>query len=543
MVRDGEVVTKPRRLVVSSFRPEAPEELDCIEASILKTSPATARPKQHHLELGGPKMDDASFILGSFPSYGEEDLGLKRYDAALRQYASSASKLSKEARAAVVANPIPLFQMLQPARNSIGCLIFLDILYSHHSELPTHVLDMTVEFLLAFDPRQVTYVGGLLLSLLERIGSGRVFPAMVAVELLVTAMLRLDPTGTIFTPTHLILAKLVYETDLVRPALPVLDADILFYPVPPTSRDAKQLGYDADLPPAASISASAGLADQVKSATVLEYNLVRGLIFISRRDWPTAHAALEQVISHPSKSKGVSKMMTEAYKKWLLVGLLHEGKSPRYPSNMGVAAQTNLATTGEPYSSFAMLFSTDRVANLKTKYETHRQTWEEDGNATLMAEVMSAYQKWQIINLRHIYQRVSMSEVQRTTLDAETGKPLRDVQTTETLVRGMIRSGILRGKIETGQAGGESYIAFSDSHGSMTEAQFARELAHCQRQVETLNGHLAVADERLNGSRDYLRHLAREQKRAEVEKEADAAVGFETQIEDEDLMTGVLAHS
>ncbi|KAF4584091.1 COP9 signalosome complex subunit 3 [Ophiocordyceps camponoti-floridani] len=488
-------------------------------------------------------MDEARFILGNFPSLGEDDFSLKKYDVAMRQYASTTSKLSKEARAAVVSDPGSFFPMLEPGANSIGCLVFLDILYSENAELPAQVLDMTVAFLRKFEPRQVTYAGTLFSSLLERVGSGRMFPPSVAVEILVGAMLRLDPTASIFTTTHLTLAKLVHATDIVHPALPILDADILFYPPSSTSRDAKQLLCDPDLPPASSISMNAAIVDQVKSATVQEYNLERSYIYISSREWPKAFAALEQVISHPFKNKCISKMMTEAHKKWLLVGLLHQGKAPSYPQHLSATAMGSFTTTSEPYNSLSTLFSTRRVANLKAKVEQNKMTWEEDGNASLVAEVMAAYSKWQIVNLRHIYKRVSLSEVRRMTLDAETGEPLTDVQTTEDLVRSVIESGLLQGEIETGKDGQESYLAFDDSLDSMTEDEFARQVAHCLRRLETLNGHLAIASERLNGNRDYVRHLVREQKRAEVEKEADAAVGFETQIEDEDLMTGVMAHS
>lgn len=356
-------------------------------------------------------------------------------------------------------------------------------------------------------------------------------------------ILRLDPSGSIFTSSHLVLAKLAYASDSVERALAVLDLDILFYPAMTSYKEARQFLCDPSLSPSGFLTPATGLTEQLKSATVLEYGFLRGMIYISNRDWPKALSALEQVISHPSRNKGVSKIMTEAHKKWLLVGLLHRGKAPQPPSYVSPTVQASYQTTSEAYNTFASLFNTNEVGRLRTELETNRQAWEEDGNATLVAEAMSAYQKWQVINLRQVYLRVSISEVRRTTLNAETGEALANDQATLALVRDMIGSGMLRGEIQEAQDDGESYLAFGDAQCSMSEAHFAKEVARSQQSIEFLSRQYRLANERLNANKDYVRHLIRDQKRSETDKETDAAIGFETQIEDEDLMTGVLAHT
>lgn len=453
--------------------------------------------------------------------------------------------------------------MLDPATNSIGYLTILDmVLNVKDAESAEHsdVLDKTIEFLVKFDPCQVRYVVTGFLSLLEKIGAGHLFsvnrpmqltpsplPAdlqqpLVATELLATAILRLDPSGSMFTPAHLVLARLAYTANSVEPALKALDADILVYPNMSGSKEARPL-CDPDTPPSAFMPASTGLTDPLRSASILEYNLIRGLIYISRRDWSKARAALEQVITHPSKERGVSRMMTEAHKKWLLVGLMHQGKAPVLPQYTNPATVGSCQALSTPYFVIANLFSTDKTAELQAEVETNRQVWEDDGNASLVAEVMAAYQKWQIINLRRIYQRVSIAEVRRATLSAETGEPLADDQSTVALVREMIESGMLNGEIHAGQGEGESHLAFIDNQGSMSETEFAAEVARSHHSIQALSQQYRHTNERLTGSKDYARHLYREQRRAEMEREADAAVGFEAQIEDEDLMTGVLAHT
>ncbi|POR39037.1 COP9 signalosome complex subunit 3 [Tolypocladium paradoxum] len=488
-------------------------------------------------------MDQAKVIFGSFHPAPNVVRSANKYDSAIKQYLSSLSKLSHEERVAIYSQPAAILKVLDPAVNSIGYLTILDMVLdglgaeaAKHSEL----LDKTIEFLVKFDPCQVRYVVAGFLSILDKVGAGHLFSPLVATELLAMAILRLDPSGSMFTPAHLVLARLAYTANSVEPALEALDADILLYPNMSGSKEARPL-CDPDTPPSAFMPACTGPTDQLKSASILEYNLLRGLIYISRRDWSKGRAALEQVITHPSKERGVSRMMTDAHKKWVLVGLMQQGKTPSLPPHTNPAIQGIYQALSAPYTAIANLFSTDKTAELKAEVEANRQAWEDDGNASLVAEVMAAYQKWQILNLRRIYQRVSIAEVRRTTLNAETGEPLADDQATVALVREMIESGMLNGEIQAGQ--GESYLAFRDNQALMSEAEFAAEVARSHDGIQALSKQYRLANERLSGSKDYARHLYREQRRAEMEREADAAVGFEAQIEDEDLMTGVLAHA
>ena len=50
-----------------------------------------------------------------------------------------------------------------------------------------------------------------------------------------------------------------------------------------------------------------------------------------------------------------------------------------------------------------------------------------------------------------------------------------------------------------------------------------------------------AANERLSGSKEYVKHVVKEQKRADKDA-GDPGIGFDSQIEDEDLMTGIMAH-
>lgn len=351
-------------------------------------------------------------------------------------------------------------------------------------------------------------------------------------------MLRIDPTGTMFTSSHLLLATLAHETGCTEPALRVINKELTSYPGMPSAKDPRPLA-DSSLPPTMYISTTSGLTRHVKSTTVLEYNLVCGLIHISRRNWPQAQRFLEQVITHPSRDRGVSKIMVETYKKWLLVGLLCEGKEPKLPSYTTSSAKQAYTILCGPYISLASLFATPHVDELMTEADAHRAIFEEDSNRSLVAEVLSAYQKWQIINLRQCYLQIPVTQIQKSTCSALTGQPLESREEVVSLIRDMIESNMLLGELQPATGGDDDYLAFHSDRALMTETDFAREIARSHASIIRLGKDYQTVNERLSGHKEYVKYVVREAKRTEKEEAEDP---FESQIEDEDLMTGIIAH-
>lgn len=360
----------------------------------------------------------------------------------------------------------------------------------------------------------------------------------MAVDLLAAVILRLDPSGSVFTSTHLLLAKLALDTNSIQPALAVIDRDVSFYPNMAGPRDPRPL-CEKDLEPATYLS-STGLTGTLTSASVLEYDLISGLIYISRRDWAKAQRALERVIAHPAKDKSVSKIMADAYKKWLLVGLLHLGHAPTLPSYISPATKSSYLVLTPQYNMVASQFNTANAAQLRTDVETNAKLWDDDGNMSLIAEVVSAYQKWQILNLRQVYKNVPVSTIQSTTLSAETGETLKGTEEVVDLVSSMIESGMLKGQVEVGATAEETYLTFSDVDTSIPETDFAREITRSQLSIDALGKQYRLTNERLSGSKEYVKHLVR---RSEKEDDEPEVRPFEAQIEDEDLMTGIVTSS
>ncbi|KAG8677246.1 hypothetical protein FPOAC2_03366 [Fusarium poae] len=489
-------------------------------------------------------MDSVAAVLAAFSPTQAATESVKKYDSVIKDHIGAVKSLLSNQRQPIDENTSQILQGIDPSIDSIAFLAILHSALTGPTPPPgidrRTLLDETLRFLLNFNPLQVRYVGVSFRKLLEHVAEGKLFTPAVSVEAVASALLRLDPTGSMFTSTHLALVKSAYQSAWIEPVLKVLDCDTTFFPGMAGQKDSKLL-CDSSLHPAAFISVETGLTESVKSSTVLEYYHLSALCYMSQRDWTKAHRALESVITYPSKDKGVAKIMDEAYKRWLLVGLLKDGKEPSLPSYISAQAKSTYSTLGTPYKNIATQFATTNAGQLKSDADANSHVWEDDGTSSLIAEVIASYQKWQIINLRDIYKRVSISQLRQSTLSAETGEILPTDDIAIHIVREMIDSGLLKGDLESSDDGNELFLHFHNDSETMTEAEFAQEIAQRYQNIESLGKQYQAANERLSSSKEYVKHVVKEQKRADKDS-ADPGVGFDSQIEEEDLMTGIMAH-
>lgn len=372
----------------------------------------------------------------------------------------------------------------------------------------------------------------------------------MAVEVLARAILRLDPTGAMLTSHHLSLVRLAYEANVIEPAFQVTDKPIVYFPGMTkdpgignrnTNPVLRKYLCDMSLPPTAYIMTETGLTNALTVDQVLQYDLTVGLMYASKRQWAKARAAFERVITHPTRDGGVSKFMTEAYSKWVLVSLLVNGRTPTVPATAGAYARKTYEVIAKPYLAVASHFDSMSAVNLKQEVESNAHIWSNDRNTGLIQEVLAAHQKWQIIDLRSVHSKVSLSDIRQQTCSAETGAILPSEDDVEALIQGMIQSGLLKGIIEK-PAGKPAYLMFLSESNDLSEAEYQAEIATVFAKMKKLEAIYKTTNSSLATSPYFVKHHIRELKR---EKESGgqnpAAANFEAAVDDEDLMTGLTA--
>ncbi|KAL2017005.1 hypothetical protein VTK56DRAFT_2686 [Thermocarpiscus australiensis] len=483
-------------------------------------------------------MDQIASVLLAFPPEGgvADDA---QYHAAVQAHCQKVDRLtgSKAFRDSAP----QLLHHVHPALHSISYLSLLIAVRNANTLPQGDFLTKVSIFLSTFDSRQIRYAGKAFSAILGWLSGESLFPASVAVELIATALLRLDPTGSVLTSHHIALVKLAYTTDNIEPALPVIEKNIVFYPGVKNADEARPW-CDLDLPPASYVTVESGLTKNLTSSDVLQYDLLRGLCFIQRRSWRQALDALERVVTYPTKdNNSCSKIMVEAHNKWILIGLLLNGKAPTLPVTTAIGAQKAYASLCKPYQSIGRAFEESTAQTLKTEFENlGPQFWAEENNYNLMRLVLQHYQRWQILNLRHVYTKISLEQIRTRTQNAETAAPLETEAEVETLVRSMIDDGMLSGAIERPADGRPAYLTFLPPNQEFSEAEFAQKMLRTARRIRDLEPLVRATNERLGTSRDYIRFLASQQKKEREAGRRDFEAAFANQVEDEDLMTGVV---
>jgi len=142
-----------------------------------------------------------------------------------------------------------------------------------------------------------------------------------------TAMLRLDRSTSCFTSTHLLLIRLCLHTKAFQDALPILDNDIFHFPtVDHSSRTAPPRLCEYHESSSTFITTSSGLSHKLHYQDHLTYFLYGAMLYLGLKEWKRALLFLEIVIVSPA-SNTASMIQVEAYKKWVLVGLLLKGRA------------------------------------------------------------------------------------------------------------------------------------------------------------------------------------------------------------------------
>ncbi|KAI1762024.1 hypothetical protein GGR53DRAFT_503176 [Hypoxylon sp. FL1150] len=467
-------------------------------------------------------------------------VGIAARDTAVKNHVQKLSDLLKKNSGDIITHGQNFLELLDPSVHSLSYLAILHTLLipGAATTIPREtLLEKLVIFLLTFDAVQCRYAGTHLHDLFLLAGAGDLLPSSVGVEALAMAILRLDPTGSMLTTSHIHLAKLAYNTNTIEPALQVIEKNIVFFPGMANSTEPKYL-CDPALPPPAYISKDSGLTGTIKPANVMEYDLLCGLMYCSQREWAEAYVAFERVVTFPSREGGVSKLMVEAYKKWVLAGLLSRGKLVDPPVFTSASATKVYGSLAKAYTTLAILFVADDAQELKAEVEKNASVWAEDGNSGLVREVLAAYQKWRVLGLEHIYSKISLPEIRQQTTSAETGQPLSRDEDVEPLLQNMIISGMLSGVIEKNDDG-TAFLTFLPPSTRLSEQDVARELASSAVRLKQLQPLFKATRDRLGTSKEYVKYAVKE-KRAE-KNEPDPAMAFDAHVDDEDLMGGVIA--
>ena len=153
----------------------------------------------------------------------------------------------------------------------------------------------------------------------------------IAIQPIRYAILRLDPSSSCFTSSHLVFAHLCLAARAFDSAIPVLDKDIFHFPAPSDKNSSLPLPCSHHETSSTYITTGSGLSDKLVYKNHLKYFLYGAMLYLGVKNWERALLFLEIVIATPTNNT-VSMVQVEAYKKYVLVGLLLEGQVSSHAS-------------------------------------------------------------------------------------------------------------------------------------------------------------------------------------------------------------------
>jgi len=200
---------------------------------------------------------------------------------------------------------------------------------------------------------------------------------------------------------------------------------------------------------------------------------------------------LEYVLLSPTIQHAVSALQVEAYKKWVLAGLLAEGQPFPLPKTINQSILKAVRSSSKAYDSLADSASKRDWKKFQAELDRGQEIWNGDGNSSLVQKASDILLHFSIHDLSKTFAALPVTRV-ASYLDLS-------VDATLQILASMASAGSLHVNV-TGQ-GANAVLRFrtqdaQDDQLTSTEAQTER--------IKTLAAYIQDADRRLQLSKEYL---------------------------------------
>lgn len=359
---------------------------------------------------------------------------------------------------------------------------------------------------------------------------------MQVIPLIRNAILRLDPTSSTLTSTHHSFVRLCLHGKAFQEALPVLERTVYHIPANvekgTAARSTRYMCSEIESS-AVYLNPEYGLTHKLTSRDYLEYHIYGGMIYMGLKQWEKAMSFLEVVLLAPTTTSTTSLVMVEAYKKWVLVGLLLNGRPPSLPKGANKNVMRNIHALAKPYDCLTEAFTSGCLLRLKGEIEEGQSFWLNDCNFGLVLQVYAAFRKFSVLRLANIYAALPLTEVAR-----RTSPDPSDLVEAASYITSLIVSGDLKATLSRSQhpAVSATLRFLPSSAVPLSETDLHHDLQIQRAELEIILKHLQDSDHRLEISKEYIEKLRSMKKHKEQEAKAGSSGGQATADFEEDVM-------
>lgn len=351
-------------------------------------------------------MAESIAALLSFPPAKGTKISPKEYDTQISTYTRALNQIPSTTWTKSV-DKKNVLDLLDPSVNSLPYLFALNAQLkaadTNEQEQLVFLVGRANEFLNSFDPIQVRYEGAQWYSLLETLVRLHEGQGTQDITPIVSAILRLDPTAGTFTTLHLRIVRLALAAGIPSQALPILDKDIYAYPQNLAKNVPEDLLSDTIEFSNSFINNRSGFTLKVLPEFILEYYLLGAQVYLALGRFARARLFLEYILLTPSVQHAVSAFQAEAYKKWVLLGLLAEGRTYGVPRTMDQSVLKSVRSLSKAYDALAEDFEKRDWKKFQAEADKGDREWQEDGNHRLVTEAAQALLRYRVLDQRKTF--------------------------------------------------------------------------------------------------------------------------------------------
>ncbi|OKL60416.1 hypothetical protein UA08_04378 [Talaromyces atroroseus] len=451
-------------------------------------------------------MEDALHQLLSFPS--PSVTAHETYETHARDFIASTRE--------VLANAFDgsdkfysLLDHVDPSTHSLSYLLLLNFLILETKRKSPkaafddlragrQLLPRTLTFLNTFDPSQISYAANEyrnILGFILKVAEMENKP-FVAVRPIKNAIFKLDPASSTLTIAHVYLARMSLLARAYKLARPVLDQTIFAIP---------------------------SAADQLTYTDHMKYFLYGGMIYMALKEWSKARHFLSIVISSPVINS-ISRIMVEAYKKWVLVNLLENGTTASPPKVTSPLALKVFKALARPYDALATAFISGKWEKLRDEAEFGQTIWRTDKNNGLVQQVLIHFRRQAVRGLGSTFAAVTTTDVSERALSNT-----MDVLETERFIVALaIQEGFATSLIHPSKDSKASMLRFLTDRMEPSidiEVSLEEQLRLQHQKLEHLARSVQASDRKLEFSKEYVNYLRKTQKRNDATSKDGGFVG------------------
>lgn len=230
-----------------------------------------------------------------------------------------------------------------------------------------------------------------------------------------------------------------------------------------------------------------------------------GMICIGQKQFRKALELLHNVVTAPMSS--INAIAVEAYKKYILVSLIHHGQfSTNLPKYTSSAAQRNLKNFCQTYLDLATSYGTGKVTELETHVQTNSEKFESDNNLGLVKQVVASMYKRNIQRLTQTYLTLSLQDIANTV-------QLNSAKEAEMHVLQMIQDGEIYATINQK----DGMVRFLEDPEQYKTCEMIEHIDSSIQRIMALSRKLTAMDENISCDPLYLAKAGRERPRFDLD--------------------------